>query len=119
MDHDDPVNLLAYRQMLGLEDHTPFECISQVDETRLAFLLARRHCDVFCLNDTDSAAVALTEQAAMLADFLPQYFPFRSPFELPDEVAEERARFSATELAAASGRPRLPEQRVPDSGVLT
>jgi hypothetical protein len=57
----------------------------------LAFLLAKRHYDVFCLNDTDSAEVALAEQAAMMADFLPRYFPFRSPFELPDDVAAQRS----------------------------
>jgi hypothetical protein len=28
--------------MLGLADHTPFECIGQVDEARLAFELLRR-----------------------------------------------------------------------------
>jgi hypothetical protein len=35
-------NQLAYRQMLGLEAHTPFECIGQIDEARLAFELCRR-----------------------------------------------------------------------------
>lgn len=35
-------NLLSYRQMLGLEEHTPFECIGQVPEARLAFELCRR-----------------------------------------------------------------------------
>ena len=34
-------NLLSFRQMLGLEEHTPFECIGQVPETRLAFELCR------------------------------------------------------------------------------
>ena len=32
-------NQLTFRQMLGLEDHTPFECIGTVGETRLAFAL--------------------------------------------------------------------------------
>jgi hypothetical protein len=79
---------------------------------QLAFLLARRHYDVFCLNDTDSATVAMAEQAAMMADFLPYYFPFRSPFELPEEVAAERAAFSATQLARAAqvGMPLIPRQ---------
>src|SRR5215211_6371460 len=39
---DNPTNELAFRQMLGLEDHTPFECVGQVDEARLAFELCRR-----------------------------------------------------------------------------
>jgi hypothetical protein len=35
-------NQLSFRQMLGLEAHTPFECIGQVGEVRLAFELCRR-----------------------------------------------------------------------------
>jgi hypothetical protein len=81
----------------------------------LAFLLARRNYDVFCLNDTDSADVALSEQAAMMADFLPRYFPFRSPFELPDDVAAQRSASSATWLARAAqagATVRVPRQAV-------
>jgi hypothetical protein len=39
---DLPENQLAFRQMLGLEAHTPFECIGQIDEAQLAFELCRR-----------------------------------------------------------------------------
>ena len=39
---DDPANQLWFEQMLGLADHTPFECIGQIDEARLAFELLRR-----------------------------------------------------------------------------
>jgi UDP-N-acetyl-alpha-D-muramoyl-L-alanyl-L-glutamate epimerase len=39
---DDPANQMWFEQMLGLGDHTPFECIGQVDEARLAFELLRR-----------------------------------------------------------------------------
>ena len=39
---DLPENQLTYRQMLGLEEHTPFECIGTVGETRLAFALCHR-----------------------------------------------------------------------------
>lgn len=35
-------NQLTFRQMLGLEEHTPFECIGTVGETRLAFALCHR-----------------------------------------------------------------------------
>lgn len=35
-------NQLWFRQMLGLEEHTPFECIGQIPEARLAFELCRR-----------------------------------------------------------------------------
>ena len=34
-------NQLAFRRMLGLEDHTPFECIGEVAEARLAFEMCR------------------------------------------------------------------------------
>lgn len=37
-----PENQVWFRQMLGLEAHTPFECIGQVEEARLAFELCRR-----------------------------------------------------------------------------
>jgi UDP-N-acetyl-alpha-D-muramoyl-L-alanyl-L-glutamate epimerase len=39
---DMPENRVWFRQMLGLEEHTPFECIGQVDEARLAFEMCRR-----------------------------------------------------------------------------
>jgi hypothetical protein len=39
---DDPDNLVWFEQMLGLAEHTPFECIGQIDEARLAFELLRR-----------------------------------------------------------------------------
>jgi hypothetical protein len=39
---DLPENQLWFRQMLGLEKHTPFECIGQINESRLAFELCRR-----------------------------------------------------------------------------
>jgi len=72
-------------------------------QDKLAFLLSRRHCDVFCLNDTDSAAVALDEQAAMMADFLPKYFPFRSPFELDIPQLKGRA-FRGTPMSKLTMR---------------
>lgn len=39
---DAPENQHSFRQMLGLELHTPFECIGEIDEARLAFELCRR-----------------------------------------------------------------------------
>ncbi|GID93044.1 stealth family protein [Amorphoplanes digitatis] len=95
---------LTRRAVPGSIKYTYADLAHPSTPVQLAFLLAKRHCDVFCLNDTDSAEVALAEQAAMMADFLPHYFPFRSPFELPDDLAEERSAFSATELALAAGR---------------
>ncbi|MEE8524972.1 MAG: hypothetical protein V3T72_13640 [Thermoanaerobaculia bacterium] len=39
---DLPENQLIFRQLLGLESHTPFECIGHVEESRLAFALCHR-----------------------------------------------------------------------------
>ncbi len=39
---DIEANQLWFYQMLGLGEHTPFECIGQINETRLAFELCRR-----------------------------------------------------------------------------
>ena len=36
---DQPDNLYYYRQMLGLEDQLPFECLGQTNEVKLAFAL--------------------------------------------------------------------------------
>ena len=38
---DVPENRLWFRQLLGLEAHTPFECVGQPNEARLAFALCR------------------------------------------------------------------------------
>jgi hypothetical protein len=90
---------LTGRAVPGTIKYTYADLAHPSTPMRLAFLLANRHCDVFCLNDTDSAAVAHEEQAAMMAEFLPQYFPFRSPFELPDDVVAERAKLGTTRPA--------------------
>ena len=39
---DLPENEIWFKQMLGMTDHTPFECIGQVEEVRLAFEICRR-----------------------------------------------------------------------------
>jgi hypothetical protein len=39
---DAPQNQIWFRQMLGLEAHSPFECVGQIEEARLAFELCRR-----------------------------------------------------------------------------
>jgi hypothetical protein len=35
-------NQFTYRQLLGMEEHMPFECVGEVDEVRLAFEACRR-----------------------------------------------------------------------------
>ncbi|MFC7530578.1 stealth family protein [Actinoplanes sp. GCM10030250] len=106
---------LTKRAVPGTIKYTYADLAHPSTPVQLAFLLARRHSDVFCLNDTDSAAVALSEQAAMMADFLPQYFPFRSPYELPDPVAAERAQYSATTLGRIAMGATVPIPRQPFS----
>jgi hypothetical protein len=54
-----------------------------VTPIKLARILRLRHLDAFCLNDTESDAAVVHEQAELLRDFLPAYFPFPSPYELP------------------------------------
>jgi hypothetical protein len=49
-------NMLWFRQLLGLEEHTPFECVGQVEESRLAFQLCR-------LRGYQGQAIALYAQA--------------------------------------------------------
>ncbi|MFF5218923.1 stealth family protein [Micromonospora sp. NPDC000442] len=80
---------------------------------RLAELLARRHRDVFCLNDTDSDPRALAEQERMLADFLPRYLPFPAPFELPEEEVAECRKQGASALWRRS-RQAVPTSRRPN-----
>jgi hypothetical protein len=76
---------------------------------RLSRLLHDRHLDAFCLNDTDSDPAAASEQAALLADFLPAYLPFPSPFEL----AAPRA--GTTSLPLAPPPPVVARQATHDS----
>ncbi|MGC5050859.1 stealth family protein [Micromonospora sp. DT48] len=80
---------------------------------RLAELLAKRHRDVFCLNDTDSDPRALEEQERMLADFLPRYLPFPAPFELPEETVAERRKQGASALWRQAGQ-SVPVRRHPN-----
>lgn len=39
---DTPENQIWFRQLLGLEKHTPFECVGQPSEAKIAFELCRR-----------------------------------------------------------------------------
>lgn len=36
-------NLVWFRQLLGLAEHTPFECVGQIEESRLALALCHAH----------------------------------------------------------------------------
>ncbi len=52
--------LPLYRELLGLENHKPFECVGTPDETKAAFLLARNRGDF-----AGSAAMAMFEAEAL------------------------------------------------------
>lgn len=67
---DVPANQGHYRQMLGLAEHTPFECIGQIDETRLAFELCRRRGITGAAVDLYAAEVAPIDVHAIAARYL-------------------------------------------------
>nr|WP_296069844.1 stealth family protein [uncultured Actinoplanes sp.] len=79
---------------------------------RLARLLHDRHLDAFCLNDTDSHPDEASQQAALLAEFLPAYLPFPSRWEL----AEPRER--TTPITPVPRTPLVARQptRAPQGG---
>lgn len=63
-------NQLSYRQMLGLTEHTPFECLGTVDESRLAFELCRRKGLTGRAMDLFIAEVQPVDVEALLERFL-------------------------------------------------
>ena len=65
-----PENCGWFRQMLGLEDQTPFECIGQVPETRLAFELCRRKGLTGKAMDVFTAEVPAVEINSILDKYL-------------------------------------------------
>lgn len=60
----DPANLPHYRQMLGLEEHTPFECIGETDEVKLMFALLDRQGEPIARELAEAARAGLTPQVA-------------------------------------------------------
>ena len=78
---------------------------------RLAELLARRHRDVFCLNDTDSDPQVVRRAGEDVGRLPAAYLPFPAPFELPDDVVAERRNVGAGELWRRSYRPVLDARR--------
>lgn len=81
-------NQLWYRQMLGLESHTPFDCIGQVDEVRLAFKMA----DARGLRGR--AMTYLDEVGPVdAASILDRYLSVGDDHRIPDRLAPEIIRF--------------------------
>lgn len=95
-------NQLHFRQMLGLEAHTPFECIGQIDEVKLAFELCRRKGLTGKAMDTYVSEVPAFDAPAILDRYLRVFADHaRTPAPL---AAAVRARM---EHVAASARETL------------
>ena len=91
-------NQLHFRQMLGLEAHTPFECIGQIDEVRLAFELCRRKGLRGRAMDTYIREVPRIDAPAILERYLRVFAEHaRTPAPLALAV---RARMEAVAAAA-------------------
>lgn len=81
-------NQLWYRQMLGLESHTPFDCIGQVDEVRLAFKMARAR------GLRGRAMTYLDEVGPVdVAGILDRYLSVGDDHGIPDRLAPGIIRF--------------------------
>ncbi|HWH01402.1 MAG TPA: stealth family protein [Pilimelia sp.] len=52
----------------------------------LRLVLAKRHFDVFCLNDTDSDPASFARQMVLMRDFLTAYYPVPGPWERQPEA---------------------------------
>jgi len=101
---DAPENQLSYRQMLGLELHTPFECIGQIDETRLAFELCHRR-------GIQGAAMDTYLREARLTDATPTvdaYFAVDHSSAIPHPAAQRI--LDEMDTAASAGRQRLEDE---------
>jgi hypothetical protein len=98
-----PENQLSYRQMLGLEDQTPFECIGQVEESRLAFALCRARGLRGAAMDTFSDELGDQDYLTQAASSLTVHEgPTGVPFELAEpltavltEAADQATGFAA------------------------
>lgn len=75
---------------------------------KLADLLRHRNLDAFCLNDIDSDPAVLSDQEAMLADFLPAYLPFASPYEMSPQRAGTAPPFPPPLPGRQGGRKSTP-----------
>ncbi|WP_428267115.1 hypothetical protein [Haliangium sp.] len=109
---DLPENQLAFRQMLGLEAHTPFECLGQVEEARLAFELCRAKGLGGAAMDAYRSAAPALDVDAVLDRFARVYEPsadmpknLRGPvLARMREAAERTAAYVRQTLAAAERR---------------
>lgn len=98
---DEPANRRWYREMLGLEAHTPFECIGEVAEARLAFELCRARGQSGAAMDDYVAEIGTTDVAATLEDYLTVDRGYEIPLPAGPAILDE------LEAAAARARTRL------------
>ncbi|WP_018214836.1 stealth family protein [Salinispora vitiensis] len=92
---------LTNRAVLGDINYMYTDLADPATPVRLAHALRHRSHEVFCLNDTDAEGLPVSEQAALLQEFLPAYYPFRSPYETSSAAAGSGAlphESGATEL---------------------
>jgi hypothetical protein len=81
---DIPANQIWFRQMLGLEEHTPFECVGEVEEALLAFELCRRKGLTGTAMETFQHEVAPVDVDVLLEQYLRVD---ESHHRIPTEVA--------------------------------
>lgn len=81
-------NQIHFEQMLGLHDHTPFECIGQVAETRVAFAMARARGLTGRAMDTFSSRVPEQDWLAVAKPFLAVSGDHRIPASLTAAVVD-------------------------------
>jgi hypothetical protein len=89
---DDPANRTAFRQMLGLEAHTPFECVGEVAEARLAFELCHRRGVTGAAMIDYLADVGRIDVAGTLDEYLRVHRGYRIPHPAGPAVLDELER---------------------------
>ena len=97
-----PKTNFRFRQMLGLEAHTPFECIGQIDEVRLAFELCKR-------KGLKGAAMQVFEREVPPVDvpgLLERYLQVDESIDTLPEVLQEKV-IAQMRAAAAKVRNKL------------
>lgn len=99
---DVPENLAHFRGLLGLDAHTPFECVGQVEESRLAFSVCMRRGLRGRALDELASAVAFDDPVSVIEAFSGVDHSYG---RMPEEIAaavlpalDERAREAVTRV---------------------
>lgn len=103
---DVPENQLWFRQMLGLESHTPFECIGEISESRLAFELCYRKGLRGRAIDTYLAEARLTNADATLDEYLAVDHGYVIPHPAGPRILDEMDASASRARAALDDRLR-------------